>query len=329
MTNRERFRHTLLFKKSDRIPYFEEGIRADVIKAWRKQGLSSRKMLERQFPTDTRYEIQIDLDPHPDVPSNLADVDQFNRYFNPDTHRRWPWNWRYQVAKLKKNDHIRILRVHRGFFLALGVHSWEQFEEVIISTLERPDEVREYLNQYSLFCIEIASRVLDKLTIDAAIFSEPIGGKEGPLLSPAVYRSVVLPTYKPLLQFLKQSGVDIIIFRTYANAALLLPELLEFGFNCLWACEPDIQDMNYRTIRDRFGKKLSLIGGINIDCLRAGPRYIRIELEQKLPELIKTGGYIPLADGRIRAEIPYENYRYYRQMLLQLIKAEGITIGGE
>jgi uroporphyrinogen decarboxylase len=325
MTNRERFRHTLLFKESDRLPYFEEGIRSDVIRAWRKKGLSSRKMLYQQFPSDPSDEIQIDLDPYPPLYSEIVDLDRFKKHFNPDTRRRWPWNWGRCVASWKKNDHIRILRVHRGFFLALGVHSWEQFEEVIILTLERPDYVREYLRLYSLFCTEIASRVLDDVQIDAALFSEPIGGKEGPLLSPAIYRSLVLPTYKPVYDLLKERGVEIFIFRTYANAALLLPALVEFGFNCLWACEPNIQDMNYRIIRNRFGEKLSLIGGINIDCLRAGKEQIRSELEQKVPDLLKSGGYIPLADGRIRADISFDNYRYYRQMLIELTKRQGMT----
>ena len=93
MTNRERFRHTLLFKESDRLPYFEEGIRSDVIRAWRKQGLSSRKMLYQQFPSDPSDEIQIDLDPYPSLYSEIVDLDRFKRHFNPDTRRRWPWNW--------------------------------------------------------------------------------------------------------------------------------------------------------------------------------------------------------------------------------------------
>ncbi|MBU0510494.1 MAG: hypothetical protein KKD28_02180 [Chloroflexi bacterium] len=30
------------------------------------------------------------------------------------------------------------------------------------------------------------------------------------------------------------------------------------------------------------------------------------------------GGYVPLADGRARADIPYENYAYYRQLLAEI-----------
>ena len=42
---------------------------------------------------------------------------------------------------------------------------------------------------------------------------------------------------------------------------------------------------------------------------------IRREIEEKVPPLIADGGYVPLADGRIRSDVPYENYVYYRELL--------------
>jgi len=39
MTGRERFRETMCFGKPDRVPYFEEGIRPEVLEAWQDQGM--------------------------------------------------------------------------------------------------------------------------------------------------------------------------------------------------------------------------------------------------------------------------------------------------
>ena len=33
------------------------------------------------------------------------------------------------------------------------------------------------------------------------------------------------------------------------------------------------------------------------------------------------GGYVPLADGRVRADVPFENYVYYRQLLEKVTRA--------
>ena len=39
MDSRERFFEVMHYGKPDRVPYFEEGIRKEVLKLWRKQGL--------------------------------------------------------------------------------------------------------------------------------------------------------------------------------------------------------------------------------------------------------------------------------------------------
>jgi uroporphyrinogen decarboxylase len=161
----------------------------------------------------------------------------------------------------------------------------------------------------------LLERFLSEVQIDAAIFSEPIGGNNGALISPRMYEQFVLSTYLPVLDVLKRHGVDIIILRTYANARVLIPSMLKYGLNCLWACETNAEAMDYRSLRQEFGSGLRLIGGIDLDVLREGKDAIRREVEEKVPPLLEQGGYVPLADGRVREDIPFENYVYYRKLL--------------
>ena len=63
MTGRERFRETMCYGNPDRVPYFEEGIRKEVIRAWRKQGLPTDADLSELFPSDQRKRIDPDLEP--------------------------------------------------------------------------------------------------------------------------------------------------------------------------------------------------------------------------------------------------------------------------
>jgi uroporphyrinogen decarboxylase len=64
---------------------------------------------------------------------------------------------------------------------------------------------------------------------------------------------------------------------------------------------------------------LKLIGGIDLDALRDGQAAIQQAVESVAP-LVEEGGYIPLADGRVRTEVPYENYVYYRELLKEITK---------
>ena len=41
-------------------------------------------------------------------------------------------------------------------------------------------------------------------------------------------------------------------------------------------------------------------------------------IEEKVPPLAGSGGYVPLADGRVRPDVPYENYLYYPRLLAEV-----------
>jgi uroporphyrinogen decarboxylase len=170
------------------------------------------------------------------------------------------------------------------------------------------------------FSARLTERVLQDVQIDAAVFSEPIGGNHGPLISPQMYQEFMHPSFEPVLDVLRKFGVENIIYRTYANTRILIPGIMDLGFNCLWAVERNNQEMDYIELRREFGPRLRLIGGIDRDVLRHDKGGIRRELEEKVPPLLAEGGYIPLADGRIREDVPFENYLFYRRLLEQVVQ---------
>lgn len=318
MNSRRRFLETMRFGKPDHVPYFEEGLRDEVLAAWRDQGLTSDSDLARMFSTDLREEIELDVDPHPwpkRWPTTQAELKAFQRRLNPNDPSRLPENWQARLPAWQQRDHVLMLRLHRGFFLTLGVEDWRRFYEVMALTRDNPAFVREIMQIQGEFVAALTERALADVEIDAAIFSEPIGGNNGPLISPRMYADLVLPGYQPVMQVLHRHNVSVIILRTYANARVLVPVLIENGFDCLWACETNAAAMDYRSIRREVGRDLRLIGGIDLDVLREGKDAIRREVEEKVPPLVKEGGYVPLADGRVREDIPLENYIYYRQLL--------------
>ena len=318
MTNRERFLKTMRHEKTDRVPYFEEGIRKDVIKAWRAQGLTKKAELSEMFSADRREEIEVDLEPLPRPkkwPASGNGLNLMRKRLDPDDSRRLPRKWSRQVRTWRSRDYLLMLRVHRGFFLSMGVYGWDRFSEVIRLLIKDPKFVQEAMAVQGEFAARMAEKILNEVEIDAAVFSEPIGGNDRPLISPKMYEEFVLTSYQPVLDVLNRYGVETIILRTFANTRILIPSILKRGFNCLWACEVNIDAMDYRDLRREFGPELRLIGGIDLDALRRDKESIRREVEEKVPPLLTGGGYIPLADGRIRADVPFENYVYYRKLL--------------
>ncbi len=327
MTPRQRFRETMRYGTPDRVPYFEEGIRKEVIRVWRQQGLSLKTNIYDLFPTDHFNEILLDVDPHPEFkvwPQSLPALDLLEKRLDPDDSSRFPKGRMQKLHFWGKNDPVQFIRVHRGFFLTMGASDWPRFTDVLSLIIENPEYIRKMMMIQGEFAARLTENVLEKTEVDAAIFSEPIGGNEGPLISPVMYEEFVLKSYEPLLKVLKKNDISTIIMRTYANTRILIPSFLKYGFNCLWACETNIEQMDYRDLRREFGHDLRLIGGIDLDALRHDKESIRREVEEKVPPLIADGGYIPLVDGRIRQDIFFDNYVYYRHLLekhLQISRA--------
>ncbi len=322
MNSRQRFLETMRRGILDRVPLFGEGIRSGVFKEWKQWGIKTEKDLARIFAYDRREEIYLDLDPHPTLekwPTTLAELDILRASLNPDDPIRLPENWRKRVKGLRERDYPLMLRVHEGLFLTLGVMGWDRFEEVMYLLTDESDFVIELMNLHGEFAAKLTDRILQDVTVDALVFSEPIGGNDGSLVSPKMHKNYVLKSLKPLMDVADKHGVETRILRTYANTRVILPGAVKYGINCLWACEVEPNAMDYLSIREEFGHDLGLIAGIDLDTLLGDKESVRREVERVVPPLLEQGGYVPLLDGRVREYTPYENYHYYRELLEEMI----------
>jgi hypothetical protein len=310
----------------DRPPLFDEGQREEVLEAWSLQSMPDGTALSEMFAIDERDEIEPDLYPSTDLqswPTKLDALGALEIALNPDDPARLPEDWDARVRAWRDRQQTVMLRVHRGFFQSIGIQDWRRFYQMMFLVKDDPRLVRRMLEIQGAFNARVAERVLRDVQVDAAIFSEPIGDNNGPLISPRTYRELVLPTYQPILDVLRRHNVRTIILRAYANIYSLIPDLLKVGFNCLWVVEVRSQAMDYLRLRSEFGRDLRLIGGLDLDVLREGRAAIRRELEEKVPPLLAQGGYAPLLDGRVREDVTWENYRYYRELLERLCAGGG------
>lgn len=319
MNSSQRFRAVMAYGKPDRVPFFEEGIRADVIETWQQQGMPENVPLSDLVDIDQRLELAPELLPEkwPDGHAGLGD---FRRELDPADPARLPAGFPDLAAERQRNGDTLLLRVHRGLYQTLGVSGWRRFAEVNLLLKDEPDLVQEMLRIQAEFAAGLIERILSEISVDGAIFSEPISGNSGPLISPQMVDALMAYSYEPLLNTLHSFGVQTIIFRTYANSRSLLPVVLKRGFNCLWASEVNPEEMDYEDIRREYGRDLRLIGGIDVDVLRQDHEAIRREVRERVPALLQDGGYIPLADGRVRSVVLYENYIFYRRLLADVVQ---------
>ena len=90
----------------------------------------------------------------------------------------------------------------------------------------------------------------------------------------------------------------------------VIPAFLEAGVNCMYPMEP-AANMDIVKVRQRYGTRLAVYGGIDKHVLRRSQAEITAELEYKIPPMVASGGCVLGLDHRITNGTPLANYRFY------------------
>ncbi len=73
-------------------------------------------------------------------------------------------------------------------------------------------------------------------------------------------------------------------------------------------------------LRERFGKDLRLLGGVDKMVLQTDKDSIKKELERLRP-VVEEGGFIPHVDHRTQPTVSLENYLYYLDLKREMFNA--------
>ena len=145
---------------------------------------------------------------------------------------------------------------------------------------------------------------------DVGHFWEDICYKNGPLVTPSVFYELVGPHYKRITDLLNVYGCDIVSLDCDGWIDHLIPTWLENGVNTMFPIEVGTWNANIAPWREKYGKEIRGVGGMNKNVFAADYSAIDREIERLRP-LVELGGYIPCPDHRIPLGAKWENIQYY------------------
>jgi uroporphyrinogen decarboxylase len=158
------------------------------------------------------------------------------------------------------------------------------------------------------------------IKLDFCYLWEDIAYKSGPLFSPKIMRELMIPRWKVFTELLRENGVTVILVDCDGNVDELVPLVLEGGCNAMLPFEV-AADNDVLAVRKKYGKNLTIIGGIDKRALAKGKTAIDAEIERVRP-LLAQGGYFPTLDHYAPPDIPFMNYMYYRIKLKSMRTAD-------
>ena len=247
---------------------------------------------------------------------------EIKKRYNPDSLIRYPQWWDEWVKIWKDRDYPLCLLGNGTFGLYSQLRSWVGTENLSYLFYDDPSFVEEMIEFNAEFLLVLVEKALKEVKFDYFNFFEDFAGKGGPLISPQIFQKFFLPYYKKIINRFRQAGIKYFWLDSDGDPEVLIPLMLEAGITCLWPLE-QASGMDPVRLRKKYGRDLSLAGGIDKLELAKDKKAIEKELYAKIPPLLESGGYIPHLDHTFSPEISYENFLYYLKLkgkLTNLIK---------
>lgn len=148
------------------------------------------------------------------------------------------------------------------------------------------------------------------IQFDFAHFWEDICYRSGPLVNPRMFAAKFGPKYKRITDLLKLYGVELVGVDCDGNIDALLPIWLENGVNIMFPIEMGTWQASIQPWREKYGKAIRGVGGVNKFVFGGGYADIDAEIERLRP-LVDLGGYIPCPDHGLPPDSRWENVQYY------------------
>ncbi|MCD6302414.1 MAG: hypothetical protein J7M15_02685, partial [Anaerolineae bacterium] len=214
--------------------------------------------------------------------------------------------WRHMLNRSRGADQPVV--VWFGSFTG-WVRDWIGFENLAYLSVDDPGLVEEMVAHLADMLLTLLPPVLERCQIDAAAGWEDIAFNSGPLLSPRFFRERIMPHMRPVMQMLRQHGIDVIWTDCDGNINELVPLWLSVGLNCMFPLEVNAGN-DPVALRAKYGRDLLIMGGFDKFALHEGREAILDELK-RLEPVVADGGYIPHVDHRCPAGVSWDNYCYY------------------
>ncbi|HOX38110.1 MAG TPA: uroporphyrinogen decarboxylase family protein [Candidatus Brocadiia bacterium] len=185
-------------------------------------------------------------------------------------------------------------------------------ENLFTDMIEQPDILEAIIDRTLEFWMGWFRLFLDEAgdVVDVIMIGDDLAGQDGPLYMPRVYRSIVKPRQKQLVQYIRSHTKARIWYHTCGSAIEYIPDLLDNGIDILNPVQISARGMYPTVLKAKYGKRLSFWGG-GIDAQhvlpKASPAEIRQHVRRNIEAFKPGGGYVFNNVHNIQADVPPEN----------------------
>lgn len=187
------------------------------------------------------------------------------------------------------------------------VRGWEG---MFFDMVERPDWVHFLCRKFTEFYREDYTRAAETTRgrIDLYLLISDLGSQASPLISLPMFRSLVAPYLKEMIDCIHGLGGRV-LYHSCGAIWPFIPELIALGVDVLDPIQPVGPPMAPERLKAEFGDRLSFHGGIDMQHLlpHGSPEQVRAEVRRYCDALGRGGGYVLAPAHLFQPDVPPEN----------------------
>lgn len=245
---------------------------------------------------------------------NEQDWSEMKKRYNPQSPERYPENIPEVSRILKNRDYALGLGIPGPFW---QMRDWCGFENLCMMMAEKTDFIEEMVLFWRDFVLRVLEPFLKGIAFDYVILNEDMAYKEKSMISPAMTEKFLVPVWSAWTQALKRSGCPVVAVDSDGYIEELIPSWISSGVNCCTPIEVAAGN-DLVKLRRRFGREMAYWGGIDKRAIAKGGKTMEQEVYRVVPELFRTGGYIPGCDHGVPPDISWQNFVEYSRLLAKL-----------
>jgi len=184
------------------------------------------------------------------------------------------------------------------------------FERALLEAALDPTVLDEILARVTTFYLAHTRRILESAgdELDLVFTADDIGGQNGLLMSPDVWRAHIKPHHAEINRTVHEFGARV-IYHSDGAVSEAVEDLIDMGIDVLQALQFDAAGMDPVDLKTRFGGRLCFQGGVSVQqTLPFGSADdVRAETRDRIAVLGAGGGYILGPSHAIQAGTPPEN----------------------
>ena len=191
--------------------------------------------------------------------------------------------------------------IFQSLFRIMGV------ETLSIAMCENPALVRAMAEKVGELNVSIVESLLQREWVGAIWYGDDMAYTTGLLVSPGFLREHVFPFLKRIGDLCKRYDKPL-IFHSDGRLEEILEDVINCGVQATHPNEPQSVDM--AEMKKRWGDRLSLFGGIDLDLLSRGTPEQVVDVTRTMIRAVGPGGGVALGSSNSVAKyVPLANYK--------------------